>query len=52
MEEKIDEANLLNSILNETEDDKDQYFQSLVVFVCNRNMLNVIILHRKSLQQN
>ena len=35
MEEKIDEANLLNSILIETENNNDQYFQKLLNFLLN-----------------
>ena len=37
MEEKLDEANLLNSILVETEENNDQYFQDLLNIIFNPN---------------
>ncbi len=41
MEQKIDEANLLNSILLETEQTIDEYFQNLINLLINYNNKNI-----------
>ena len=43
MEDKVDEADLLNSILNETEKNKDNFFQ---------NLLNILLIEEKNDNRN